>query len=568
MARDTALVIYDKIQAQKHTMKIKILLLAAIIAGGLAVRALPVRWGLPSDTRTLASFFPDEQDSFRSLSEMDPAHFDFNPGFLLVWGGAHINFLGAAMKAAELAGAITIGSREYFLANLGELDKLYILARLIPVIAGTISIWLIYLVLRGYLGGAPVALAGAFLFALAPLHVFYSHYVRPDVPMIMCGLLVALFSLRLLERGSRRDYIICGALAGLTISAKYNGGAFLVFPVFAHLIRTASAGQLSPRRIFTADTAYAAAALFAAFALTAPYSLTPTGIYWIKILMAQAEAQHYWQSRYLAFPFFLLPTAVGWPFLLAAAAGYAMMAADWFRGRDPRKLLLLLSSLAIYCMNTMIGPPTVLYAMPMMPVLSVFAAYFLVEAWRLRLPAARLAGRAAAAAVILYSLAYSMAMLDLFMARNVRLEASDWIESNIPKGAAVAIGKSHFWTPPVLRQPNPPYKLMAGGKDGFAAAIFNLGKLLPRADYLVLSEYEYRDYLHPKLAGRWPAQAAMMREIFEGKEFEKVAEFSREPRFLGLGFGQAYKPGDWMYPNPRIVVFKKRSAAQAGRTPR
>jgi hypothetical protein len=159
-----------------------------------------------------------------------------------------------------------------------------------------------------------------------------------------------------------------------------------------------------------------------------------------------------------------------------------------------------------------------------------------------------------------YTLIYSIANLNLYIEKNVREEASEWIEKNIPKGSIIAIPKSYFWTPAVLRQYNPPYKLLIGVDNpnlGYSDGIIGLKKYLNETEYIVLSEFEFREFVHPKIKQNFPEQARVLDEILNSKKFIKVAEFDKEAKFLWFKFKKNYPPGDWLIPNPKILIFKK-----------
>src|SRR4029077_6838049 len=69
-----------------------------------------------------------------------------------------------------------------------------------------------------------------------------------------------------------------------------------------------------------------------------------------------------------------------------------------------------------------------------------------------------------------WSLLYAVAYMRMFTREDPRLEASAWIEKNIPAGTAGGVAKSFFWTPPALRAYNTVYHVIdpAVGNPPFA----------------------------------------------------------------------------------------------------
>jgi hypothetical protein len=537
-------------------MKIPKMLIFAVIAGAFVLRVLPIGWGLPSTNLALSSYSCDEQNSFYALEHMNPRKFNFYPGVVLAWGGAHINLLGITEKAAELLGVVKFGTREYYQKNLKELDKLYMVGRLIPIIAGTISVWLFYLVILGFFQNSAAALLGGFILAIIPLHMAYSFYIRPDALMIMLALCTMLFSIKILETGTRKAYVLCGMFSGLMISAKYSGGAFIVFPLLSHVLYSYKTRQPLFGKIQGRNLLLAVLAALAAFVITCPYSLTPEFLYWVNGMINQAKGSPYQQIGRLMPLTYLLPAGIGWPLVLSGVAGFVGLAVSLLRDRDQKKILLVLAGPAMYWMISSIKSPMAIYALPLVPLLVIYAVYCLKTLWDLKNKAAGYVGRLLVVFVLVYAAAYSMSYLNLFLVKNVREEASEWIVKNIPRGATVAIVKNFFWTPPVLKQYEPPYKLLTGGAPNISDALLGLEKACEKADYLVLSEFEYRDYVDTPVEKFYPEQSRIIRNIFSGKNFEKAAEFYSEPHFLGFTFKQDFPPADMLFPNPRIFIFK------------
>ncbi len=540
-------------------MKNHKLILLLIVAFGFLFRLAPIQWGLPSSNLALSTFTPDEQESFHSLEHMNPGKLDFYPRRILEWGSVHLYLMAVTLKAAEIAGFVKFGSRDYYMLNFKELDKLYITARLISTISAAISIALIYFVILSLFSSVPLALSGSALLAVIPVHLMYSFLSRPDTLLMMFGLCVIYVSIKILRNGSRRDYVLCAALTGITIATKYSGGAYLVVPVLAHLSYLHRERQLSLKNIINKNLIISSAVVLAAFACASPYSVSPMFIPHLKFLGNVSKGSAYDAPGWIRVLTQTLPLGMGWPVFLASVCGFVALMVAWVKDREPVKLFLTLSGLVVYLAVSLPRRQMTVYTMPLLPFMVIYAAYFLRGMWSYGSRHLKLAGRLLAVFVVAYTVAYSIAYWRLFLLKNTRVEASEWIEKNIPQGDVVAIARSYFWTPPILRQYNPPYKLLMGGDIQSAGpdAMLGFKNVSSQADYLVLTEYEYRDYIQPGIKENFPAQSAIINEIFSEKRFKKIAEFDREASFLGFTFKKTYAPVDWLFPNPKIVVFKK-----------
>jgi hypothetical protein len=176
------------------------------------------------------------------------------------------------------------------------------------------------------------------------------------------------------------------------------------------------------------------------------------------------------------------------------------------------------------------------------------------------------AASALCAALVGWQGVSAWATVGLYRGINPRESASAWIESNIPRGSTVAIPRKYFWTPGVLRQYHPPYRLIEGGDDQSVLdqAVLGFEGAAAQADYAVVSELETRNYLHPRLAGRYAEQAKVLENI-AGRDFQEAARFSRHPEFFGLRLpSPEFPPSDWIYPGAEIRIYRKTGGRTGG----
>jgi hypothetical protein len=94
-------------------------------------------------------------------------------------------------------------------------------------------------------------------------------------------------------------------------------------------------------------------------------------------------------------------------------------------------------------------------------------------------------------------------------------------------------------------------------KSSVQEGMLGLKNLLDETEYVVLTEYEFRWALYPKLQKYFPEHRKILDEIFYSGKFIKLAEFNKEAKFLVFKFKKNYPSGDWLIPNPRIIIFKK-----------
>lgn len=100
--------------------------------------------------------------------------------------------------------------------------------------ASTISIFLVYAIIRRFEGGKDQALAGAFLMALSTTNYYYARHLVPYDCAIMLALTALYFGSH--PEGKVRHSLLCGIFAGLA-TLTYNGYWILSFVVWLlHII--------------------------------------------------------------------------------------------------------------------------------------------------------------------------------------------------------------------------------------------------------------------------------------------------------------------------------------------
>jgi len=530
-----------------------IFLLLLILIIGFLLRVTMINWGLPSENLALSTYNPDEQNSYHTLEKWNPKQLKFPAGQVLHWGNLHLFVLAASLGIGKITGYVHTGNRDFYINNLKQADRLYITGRLISVIFGTASIIIVYLIgnllLKNKISGILLSVILAFL----PVHIINSIYVRPDIMMMFFCLLVIYFSLKIIEDDKKIYYILNGIFLGFAIATKYSAGSYILLPVLVHFIRYNS-------KIKYLLILYTVSLL--SFIVGCPYIFD--------IVSFKAAIKHLislssgiWYSEFGHIPgwwryfTWYLPSGIGILLLLTSICGFILMI---FNYREKNNLLILIAGVIVFIFTAHSRFQAVWHTLPVIPFIVIYAGYFLYFLYTQKNYILKISGRILVVFILCYTSIYSFANVNLFIQENTRKQASDWIIKNISEKSKIAIAKSFFWTPPVLRQYNPPYKVLMGVdpvKYGVDEGVIGLKDIIKQTDYIVLTEYEYRSYIHPELKKFFPEQSKIIEEIFYGRKFKKIIEFDKQAEFLGIKFKKKYPPLDWLIPNPKIIIFKK-----------
>jgi len=121
-----------------------------------------------------------------------------------------------------------------FFLKLVDHNKLVLIGRIISLISGTLSVYLIYLIAKEFFN-KKIALFASFFLAINFLDVVNSHYAKVDTPGAFLGLLSFFFAAKLIKERKTIYYILCGVSLGLAFSMQYTQISFAIPFLIAHI---------------------------------------------------------------------------------------------------------------------------------------------------------------------------------------------------------------------------------------------------------------------------------------------------------------------------------------------
>ncbi len=415
--------------------------LAAILVAGLALRLWGINFGLPF------LYHPDEPMPVTSaLRILHTGNLD--PGFF-IWPSLLV-YLNAVVYFGYFVFGFLNGSFSTP-ANLSYLDfegvaigkaplpEIILLGRILSAIFGVASIFLVYLICREMQASKAVGWFAALLFAVEPIGVKNSQFIRPDVIAIFFALIAFYFSLEILKNPNIKNYTLAGIGAGLAASTKYPLGLVCISILVAHIIVFRWRALLQPKIYVSA------LASLAAFSLTTPFAILhfpefiregisrDVRVYQSGISLGTSSSAEW----YLA----LLWSNVGWVLLFALGELFLLLFNRDNKGFLVASFLIpylvLINSFVVHFDNTIL---------PALPFLCVLAALFIARLYNfgLRWQAARRSWMSAAFGVATIFLA--LPLFSATVANDRRISAVDgretarrWIEANLPAGSRIAL---------------------------------------------------------------------------------------------------------------------------------
>ncbi|MEI7555488.1 phospholipid carrier-dependent glycosyltransferase [Candidatus Chlorohelix sp.] len=208
--------------------------IAFLTVFGFWLRVWGQRSGLPYISGADESLLVDSATKIIKTGTLEPTNF-YYPTFFI-----YLNAVVAGLQ--YLWGSFTglyhslndLPDRTYAITTAPEA---YIWARTLSAIAGTAAIPLAYFAVKSLWQDKRAALLAAGFICFSALAVEHSHYVAVDMPLATLSLALLLPASNIVKKGRWRDYILCGAVVGLSISTKWNGAVLLVILFVAHLLR-------------------------------------------------------------------------------------------------------------------------------------------------------------------------------------------------------------------------------------------------------------------------------------------------------------------------------------------
>ena len=487
----------------------------------------------------IRSFHPDEHNIIKSLSNMSPRNLDFNPRFF-EYPSFFIYFVGILLGMVSITGLVKVTSDiSYYFAYPGEMGIFFLTGRAGVVLLSVLGVIFLYRAAENFFD-RKTAFFSSVILAVTPLYVINSHFMTVDIPMVF-WIILLLYFLSLFMKSSTMKYFYMACIAaGFAAGTKYPAFfTWLLLPLVYSCVKGRAKALLSPGSV--------KGFLLAVFAffLSTPYAVFDFSGFKRDVLY-QVETRGFAQGANpaLRIPEFLSNSGVvlisGFSLLVILVAGgiiYALVK----RGREKIFLAGLFSALLPIFLTG--GLKYARYYLIILPFAAVLASSFIVY-----LGGKRFARHAAAkillalllAAPLVKSLSYSVHMSK----QDIRIDAAEFIEENIPRGSKIIFTKDPwiFEVPPVNVYN---YTVLVAEKGNKLAEV-------SAGSYLLIGELQY--FLG--YGSRKAAEKKLIEEIKSyGYSVEKV--FKKSPGFFSAGFDTDKTIHDMVYTHPAVYLFKK-----------
>ena len=428
-------------------------LVAGILIFSAGLRIWGISFGLPY------RYHPDEPQhvvaAARMLAEqrLEPPEFNNPPFYKYILMGADAAYVGAGFLVGKYE---SIG--EFVQSIEVDPSPLYQLGRFVSAIAGTLTVWVTYLVGSKSLAPRIGIIAAAFL-AVAFLPVRDSHFATNDSVLTLLVSVSMLGSVLIVRRGDDRSYGLAAVAGGLAFATKYTG-VFTIVPLIAAHFLGSGIGSQIPRSLKVRRLVGALAIWLLSSVIGSPAFLLNPG----KVI--DDVGRSIYSYGRLGFAGWQVGSSSGFLFYVESLAwgiGIVLLALlvvgivlSIFR-HDSEQIVLLafpVPLIAFMGMQDMYFARFILPAIPMMMVLAAFAAEEVTVAVLARTNLQESQGNALPLALarvvgigMVQPTAASIQYGNLLTRLDTRTIAKAWIEENIPSGSKIAIDWPHHGPP-------------------------------------------------------------------------------------------------------------------------
>jgi len=307
-----------------------------------------------------------------------------------------------------------------------DLSQFFILARIINVIFGTATVWLIYKIAKNIFKKEWVALFSSFFLASSVLHIHLSSVARDWVPAVFLFVLV-MWILSKNNISFRKKYIWSGIISGLSFGISLISGFIMLFVLFWYLFYEKN----NFFKVFKEKILYISLFIFLILSALA-IAIYPFGFH----LSGHNSigAGQTFLGYLLNFVSFLKPVVVSEPILSIFALFGIIFSWKNFRGYFWSGIVFIFSYITIFYIMFHYEHRFTIY---LFPIISIFAGYGLY------ILAKKIQNKTTAKifiiVVLLVPFATSIRLEWLILRNDSRIQVREWVAENIKANSKIMV---------------------------------------------------------------------------------------------------------------------------------
>ena len=290
-----------------------------------------------------------------------------------------------------------------------------------------------------------IALLSSLFMAIAFVHMQYSHYIRPDILMVLLTVVTIIFVIKYFETKKIKYSIFSGFFTGLAVMSKYPA-IILAFSVFiAHILLFIKEKAKAKKKLFhySYSLILACLSILAGMFIGSPYTFLDFSSFWRDFRYVMfGSVQVPGTGNFLAnvnsyFSFLLSSEGLGFMITLAAILGFFLMLI-----KLSQKKLSFLSFPAVFFIVIILSPFKFWYILPIIPFVCLLASYSILTIINIITKSKKIGTTLLVTISIVMILLplYSIILFDYKISqKDTRTVVREWVEQNIPEGTKLLV---------------------------------------------------------------------------------------------------------------------------------
>lgn len=541
-----------------------------ILAVGVFLRTINNNWDngyyFHPDERALVLFaiplsIPSSWSNFISVKS------SLNPHFF-AYGSFPIYLLKLSSEVAKI-----------YSPTLGEYGNIHYVGRFLAALFDTGTIILIYFVGKR-LFSKRVGLISAFCYSASVLPIQLSHSYTVDPLLTFFLLLTLYFLLIILEKAQTKAAVLIGIAFGVCLSIKISALIFLPVILVTYLItvrRSKEKKRMLP--LFLATTLSSISTIL----ILQPYSFIDINEFKAQTLQ-QTEMSYNpfifpYTLQYVGkIPFFyelknIFLWGLGIPLASISFLGIIALTKRTIQKSKKINVSLIVFLLFFWLYFLFFGKAAVgfmRYMLPIYPLFAIAAGYICDKTYNIipkKIRKKYLYRKVILLSFVLLLLVYPISFIHIYLKSNTRIQASYWINQNIPHGSVLAV---EHWDDslPVYGDKYYTHVSLPLYDPDSDAKWDNIQNLLSHAQYIIIASnrlyvplQKLTDCTKVVSYRCYPKTAEYYKNLFSGKlGFKKIKEFSSYPTipFTNIEINDFSADENFTsFDHPKIMIFKK-----------
>ena len=558
--------------------KTTLILILTILSISLFLNIHGIEWGLPM------KWHPDERVEVDSVKNM-ARHLDPNPHDFL-YPSFHKYLIGIALSPyflyltlSDSLSDITIDENKATI-----ITNMYLISRLVSVIMGTATVFLIYLIGKDIYNKKVGLISSSFL-ACTMGFVNLSHFATVDISLTFWIIVSIFFLIKIADTGKNKYYLLGGFFAGLALSTKYTA-ILLILPMFiSHLLFQIQKWQgdavisIFARKTYSKlieisfykKFFYGVIMMGIGFIIGTPFSIIDfTTFKWYVFSQFFIRWQGYkgfspGSPSWVSFIFYL-KNAMSLPLLLICSFGVIYLIIKFSKkdknefSKSKYTILLLSWIIPNYIVLGSMNVTDMRYIIPIIPILVLFGGKFVFDMMNSTNFLKKISIFTVFCIILIYSFCYSFAA-DYMFVHDSRYAAGDWIGKNVDINSTIEVYGYNCYLPYLPKNVKifyPPYPDIGNPSNHtYIEKYDNFLKAQEerKPDYIVLTSFYYERYFRDSIA--YPYRTMFFSNLVYGKtNYTTIATFGNKT--ISNQIPQIIEQPSPEFVNPTILILKRK----------